>query len=998
MTLPKKLFVAIYWLAVAVSAFLAHRAQLHVPLLEWADQWPQGVDMAFYLGYFALGLGIVLAMQNLIWDAGLKLVDVFLGTAKFDVNKRDKLRRAKTMAAKQQWVPAGKLFEETEEFQTAAECYQKASEWDLAGRVLEASGQLAAAAKMYEKAGQFEQAADLLERTRDEAGRRALHIRAGERDMREGRLRPAAEHFIQGHQLLRAADLLEQLEHFSEAADVLRREGHHERAADLYVRQIEVYQKQIDTGNPPPGGLDRLKIVRRNACSVLEDAGHFGAAAELAEQLADFGKAGALHVKAGNHDKAADCFLKAGNSAQAKESLAQSGNSDRLREFSALEALETGDFTAAGQEFLKLGQIERALDAYRRAKNYAGMGDIYKKIGRYVSAGEQYSMARKFNESAEMYELGEDYRQAAELYEQVGNIPKAIECLEKRKAFYEAGRLHQREGNVKKAIACFQRINRSDPDHGKALSALGALFTQERQWDQALSYFNLALGEGDSNMSTELLRGYYNFAREMEDQDRLYEAAQHYRRIAGLDYSFEDASERYQSIREKNPHLFENSQMSISGVAQPPSGAYGAVPTGSAPGGMNPYAPPAPPMPQGGMGAGGTNPGYDHNATNPGFGIGPQGGGSSPHYGAPQQYGAPPMQHQQAGGGGWGAPPHQQGYPQQGQSMPSHPQQQMGWGGGMPGSPGSDPMMPGYGGGGRGHGMGGGPSSSSGMGSPFADAESRYELLEEIGRGGMGVVYKARDVALDRVVALKMLPTSFFHTGDNQQYDTFLREARTIAKLTHPNIVTVFDIGTRQDRYYLSMEYIGGGNLRNKVVQHGPPPLREAMTKLEAVCDALRYAHGEGIVHRDIKPGNLLLTENDRVKIVDFGLAKIVGEQANNAAGPATLSGGMMGTPQYMSPEQIRGEKLDQRTDIYAFGLTMYFLLVGRQVFDDFGCKSPMEIVDHQLRTDLPSPLAARPDLPRELEIVYFGCIEKNRDKRFRSMQEVIDQLSAVSA
>ncbi|HTB82081.1 MAG TPA: serine/threonine-protein kinase [Candidatus Sulfotelmatobacter sp.] len=212
----------------------------------------------------------------------------------------------------------------------------------------------------------------------------------------------------------------------------------------------------------------------------------------------------------------------------------------------------------------------------------------------------------------------------------------------------------------------------------------------------------------------------------------------------------------------------------------------------------------------------------------------------------------------------------------------------------------------------------------------------RLEILELIGKGGMGAVYKARQRQLDRIVALKILPPGI---GDDPAFaERFAREAKALAKLNHPNIVTLYEFGDAGGQFYFLMEFVDGVNLR-QLLHAGRISPREALAIVPQICDALQFAHDQGIVHRDIKPENILLDRRGRVKVADFGLAKIMGGEGDEpvAAGQVatgsialTDAGKMMGTPQYMSPEQKENPgEVDHRADIYALGVVFYQMLTG---------------------------------------------------------------------
>jgi serine/threonine protein kinase len=246
----------------------------------------------------------------------------------------------------------------------------------------------------------------------------------------------------------------------------------------------------------------------------------------------------------------------------------------------------------------------------------------------------------------------------------------------------------------------------------------------------------------------------------------------------------------------------------------------------------------------------------------------------------------------------------------------------------------------------------GGPGTANGgtlQPGDLARLFPQLEILDLLGRGGMGVVYKARQRGLDRLVALKVLPPGVDRDPGFQE--RFVREARALARMSHPNIVAVHDFGQVEGQYYFLMEYVDGVNLR-RMLQSGNLSPGEALGIVPQVCDALQYAHEEGIVHRDIKPENILLDRRGRVKIADFGLAKILtGGSASPERGyTLTASQAVMGTPHYMAPEQFeRPNTVDHRADIYSLGVVFYEMLTGELPLGRFPPPSRMVQVDVRL-------------------------------------------------
>jgi len=262
--------------------------------------------------------------------------------------------------------------------------------------------------------------------------------------------------------------------------------------------------------------------------------------------------------------------------------------------------------------------------------------------------------------------------------------------------------------------------------------------------------------------------------------------------------------------------------------------------------------------------------------------------------------------------------------------------------------------------------------------------DGRYRIVRKLGTGGMANVYLAEDQELGRRVAIKILDER--HASDEQFVERFRREAKNAAGLSHANIVSIYDRGQAEGTYYIAMEYLDGRTLKELLVQYGPPPIRIAIGYVRQILAALSFAHKHGLVHRDIKPHNVIVDGSGHVKVTDFGIAR-------SGTSQMTEAGSIIGTAQYLSPEQARGTQVDQRSDLYSVGILLYELLTGTVPFTG---DTPVEIAMKHLSAVPEPPSHERAEIPRGLDQVVIRALAKDPDERYQTAEEMDADLARI--
>ena len=263
----------------------------------------------------------------------------------------------------------------------------------------------------------------------------------------------------------------------------------------------------------------------------------------------------------------------------------------------------------------------------------------------------------------------------------------------------------------------------------------------------------------------------------------------------------------------------------------------------------------------------------------------------------------------------------------------------------------------------------------------------RYEITATLGRGAMGVVYKAHDPLIERIVAIKTVAFAGISETEAEEFEQrFFREAKSAGRLNHPNIVTIHDVGRCNEIAYIAMEFLSGQSLRELLKSGAPLSFEWIIEIVSTIADGLAFAHAQGIVHRDIKPANIMVLENGVVKITDFGIAQLPG-------GSLTMTGSVLGSPKYMSPEQVAGQKADGRADIFSLGTVLYEMLTGQPPFSCDNLHATMYQVVH---TTPPPPSSCCPGLPADFDAIVARAMAKDRSDRYQDASEMSADLRRI--
>lgn len=743
-------------------------------------------------------------------------------------------------------------------------------------------------------------------------------------------------------------------------ADRLAKEGDYIQASDIYFSVGEKARaaKLLEKGNyldkagkmyEKMGDLDR-------AIELYEKAGENAWLADALRQKGEFAKAGELMMRLGKKLMAAECFVKANQHKKAAELFASSGNLS-----SAAECYEkAGELQMAakmyeqsfiegtsGQEMpppdvkAKLdNMITKAAEYYGKTGDHLKAAGTYARVKQFMKAGEAALRGGDSKRAAEYFKEGKEYEKAAEIFRRSGDKAGAADILAQKfiesHDYAQAGRLFLEAGSFLKAADFLTQggelLLAADAfmQGGEYVSA-GELYEESGEKQKAAEAYEKA---DNLHRAAQL----YADAGELPRASTLYEQAGEYMKAAGLFGQMGQKDRELSALQKVQPQDPDyNEAVAMLAEIFKEKGNLKLA--------MEKYM----------QALGGAEP----NQFNLGLCYGLAG-----VYEAEGSYGKALEIYQKIQLVDFGF-----------REVGLRIKECEGLLANAPGT--TEPTRPDAAARAAQE-----PQPQSGDTQTQQDAAKRYAIVKEIGRGGMGVVYQGKDKHLNRIIAIKVLPR---HISENpKMVKRFAAEARSAAQLTHSNIVTLYDFQQAGGRSFITMEYVDGITLKKLMGMVDKLPIVKALKIIYQCCQGLDYAHKKGIIHRDIKPSNIMINKQNVVKIMDFGLAKVAGEET------LTDAGSLSGTVMYMSPEQLLGEKLDKTTDIYALGLVFYELVTGAHPFPGG------DVAYHHIHTKPKPPQELRPEIPGNLNDIILKCIEKDRAGRFQSSAQLALSLREV--
>ncbi|MBI5191061.1 MAG: protein kinase [Nitrospirae bacterium] len=731
----------------------------------------------------------------------------------------------------------------------------------------------------------------------------------------------AADMFLIIKENAKAARVLEEGEEYSKAGKIYEKMGKLDTAADMFQKAGDFTQL---------ADLLKKKGDHRKAAETFMRLGKKLMAAEAYDRAGEYVKAAELYAESGSLQSAATCYENAKDFKKAAEMYDRGyveGTASKEIPSPEVAAKMKEMSLMAAKYFEQTGNYAKAADSYARVKELGKAGEVSLKSGDRARAAEYFRVARQYERAAEIVREGGDARRACEImaekYMAEGNDAEAGRMYLEAGDHVKAADLFESSGNYTMAADAYM----VSADYSTA----ALMYIEGGDMQKAAEAYSRA---GESGKAAQL----YIQTGDIEKASALVESSGDYMLAAELNRKLNRPDKELAALQRVDPEdpryhsaVIRLAEMFKAQGNPKLAAEYYAKAIGGSP--------------------------ADHGNLELYYGLANACEAAGQYGDASDVYGKVLLVDFQF----------------KDSDARKKECDRLVAAGARPKAPGPAPRpAP--------------PAGASAAGASAAggasDPAKRYAIVKEVGRGGMGVVYEAKDNNLNRVIALKLLPKSF--SENPQVLKRFAQEARSAAQLNHPNIVTLYDFQQAGGRSFITMEMVEGVTLKKLMASAAKMPLVNKLKIIYQCCQGLHYAHEAGIIHRDIKPSNIMINKQSVVKIMDFGLAKAGGEET------LTDAGMISGTVMYMSPEQLVGDKLDRRSDIYALGLVFYELVALRHPFAEG------DAAYQHVHTPPKPPKTLNPAIPDRLDQIIMKCLEKDRNNRFGTAAELAMSLREV--
>lgn len=833
----------------------------------------------------------------------------------------------------------------------AAEILKKSGQIERAADLMQAEGAFVTAAEYLIEAGLPKRAAVSLERANymDKAAEIYVEIkdytRAGEIYLQLEEWDKAGDNFHKAGALSRAADAYSRGGQTDRAAEVLMSEGRVAAAAKLLADDLE---RQRTRRTPGPKPQLEAKAVR--VAKLFSQAKHFREAAMYFEFAGNYGEAAEMFLEDGSLREAADNFVASGQKDRAIEILDQLGDVRNASLLYAEHCLEQGDYEGAGENFERAGDLKRAANAWETAGDYKRAARCASRMQEDSRTAELLAKAGELDKAGKIFEDNDQPLEAIRCYEAVEDFASMARVRKKLGEYVEAARNFVKAGDEAQAFDLLRQVPESDAEYYDGLALYGQILAQREGWQAAIDELREAIrGLEMDRYSAVTFRfladAHFELGQRREARmltDKIFRAG------------FEDANDRARL------NQLESGRRSTTRHGIRPQGTRPPAPSGRAPG----------PRASGVRRPTGT--------------YGPAGGPGGPP-GSQRISKRRPTQTGRMRPAGRGPTPMSSGRRRGPRGSTSrrrrttaHSVQNTQMSHRPPSGPRPTPPP-------QQSAMTGPPGPPAGADGAFEGRTiDKYKVLKPLGEGAYAWVFQAQHVMLERPVAIKILKPLGISENTNRR---FLEEAKLISKIKHPNIVELYDFGrTEEGLLYMVLELLEGEDLRDYLKQHHDGSLPRSTHIIIEILKSLSAAHSHGVVHRDLKPENVYMVADGSLRVLDFGIAKVL-HSDSEATANRTLEGTFLGTPRYASPEQATGDDTGPWTDIYAAALIYYEMLTGAFPFRS---KTAVGFLTQHASVDPSPPSELNPDIPAEVEQAIMRALEKDPAERFQSAEEFI--------